>query len=144
MTDSSQTSETPFDIIGGEKILQVLVDRFYDLMDADPKWAHLRSLHSHDLEQSKQKLAWFLSGWLGGPNHYVERFGHPRLRMRHMHVAIGLQARDEWLQCMGQAMKDVGITHDMQQRLMQSFFQTADWMRNQPEATRMEAFRPGD
>ncbi len=141
---TSDSAPTPFVILGGEPTVQQLVDRFYDLMDLDPKWAHLRSLHASDLEPSRTKLFWFLCGWLGGPDHYIERFGHPRLRMRHMHVPIGLQARDEWLACMEQAMKDVGVPQDMHQRLLQSFFQTADWMRNQQETTRMDAFKPGD
>ena len=140
----SDSAPTPFTVLGGEPAVQQLVDRFYDLMDLDPQWAHLRALHASDLDSSRTKLFWFLCGWLGGPDHYIERFGHPRLRMRHMHVPIGLQARDEWLACMGQAMKDVGIHQDMHQHLLQSFFQTADWMRNQQETTRMDAFKPGD
>lgn len=140
----SDSNQTPFALLGGESAVNQLVERFYDLMDLDPRWAHLRSLHGSDLEQSRAKLFWFLCGWLGGPDHYIERFGHPRLRMRHMHVRIGTQARDEWLACMEQAMVDVSVPQALRQRLMQSLFQTADWMRNQQEATRMDAFKPGD
>jgi hemoglobin len=75
----------------------------------------------------------FLSGWMGGPDLYVEAHGHPRLRMRHMPFAIGTKERDQWLRCMAWAMEDVGIDEALRVRLMDSFFQTADWMRNKPD-----------
>ncbi len=126
--DSAQ--ETPFDRIGGELVVRGLVDRFYDLMDLEPDYAVLRSVHGSDLSQARERLFWFLCGWLGGPQHYTERFGHPRLRMRHMPFSIGLAERDQWLACMDQAMKEVGVDDDLRRRLNGSFFQTADWMRN--------------
>jgi hemoglobin len=107
-----------------------LVDRFYDLMDLEPDYARLRSVHGNELTGARDKLYWFLSGWLGGPNHYIERFGHPRLRQRHLPFAIGSVERDQWLQCMNQAMLEQGVDEALRQRLVQSFFQTADWMRN--------------
>jgi hemoglobin len=99
-------------------------------MDLEPAYAALRSVHGSDLTQARQKLFWFLCGWLGGPSHYTERFGHPRLRMRHMPFAIGIRERDQWLACMDQAMQDTGIPPELRERLNGSFFQTADWMRN--------------
>ena len=71
-----------------------------------------------------------MCGWLGGPPHYESRFGHPRLRMRHMPFAIGIRERDQWLACMDQAMGETGVPEDLRTRLKASFFQTADWMRN--------------
>ncbi len=121
---------TPFQWIGGEPVVQALVDRFYDLMDLEPGYAALRASHGSTLDDARQKLFWFLCGWLGGPQHYQERFGHPRLRMRHMPFRIGILERDQWLACMNQAMGDVGVPADLRERLHQSFFQTADWMRN--------------
>ena len=69
-------------------------------------------------------------GWLGGPDLYVQRFGHPRLRARHLPYAIGIAERDQWLACMGQAMAEQAIDPALAQRLAESFFGTADWMRN--------------
>jgi hemoglobin len=123
---------TPFEWIGGEASVRALVDRFYDLMDLDPAYRELRQAHGSTLDDARQKLHWFLCGWLGGPQHYTERFGHPRLRMRHMPFAIGILERDQWLACMDQAMVDVGVTPELRRRLAASFFQTADWMRNTP------------
>ncbi len=121
---------TPFDGIGGEPAVHALVERFYDLMDLEPGYAALRATHGSTLADARQKLFWFLCGWLGGPDHYIERFGHPRLRMRHLPFSIGIRERDEWLACMDQAMRETGVDEALRQRLSQSFFQTADWMRN--------------
>ena len=126
-----QPPATPFDWIGGESAVQALVDRFYDLMELEPAYRELRASHGASLQEARQKLGWFLSGWLGGPQHYVERFGHPRLKMRHMPFKIGIVERDQWLACMDQAMRETGVDEALRQRLLQSFFQTADWMRNQ-------------
>ena len=121
---------TPFDWIGGEPAVHALVERFYDLMDLEPGYAALRATHGSTLADARQKLFWFLCGWLGGPDHYIERFGPPRLRMRHLPYSIGIRERDEWLACMDQAMRETGVDEALRQRLSQSFFQTADWMRN--------------
>ncbi len=117
-------------LLGGEAVLQALVERFYDLMELEPGYAALRAAHGALLTQARQKLFWFLSGWMGGPQYYIERFGHPRLRMRHMPFSIGILERDQWLACMDQAMGELQIDAALRSRLGASFFQTADWMRN--------------
>lgn len=129
MTQETDTA-TPFDWIGGEPAVQALVERFYDLMDLEPQYAAVRATHGSTLDDARQKLFWFLCGWLGGPDHYIERFGHPRLRMRHLPFAIGIRERDEWVLCMDQAMRETGVDDALRQRLNQSLFQTADFMRN--------------
>jgi hemoglobin len=121
---------TPFDSIGGEGAVRALVDAFYDLMELEPRFAHLRGLHPASLEGSRDKLHWFLCGWLGGPDHYVERFGHPRLRARHLPFSIGIRERDDWLACMAAAMEQVQVPPALRARLVGSLANTADWMRN--------------
>ncbi|MBI5279090.1 MAG: group II truncated hemoglobin [Burkholderiales bacterium] len=123
---------TPFEWFGGEAKVREAVDRFYDLMDLEPQYAQLRAAHGSDLTRARDKLYWFLCGWLGGPSHYEDRFGHPRLRARHMPFAIGVVERDQWLACMDQALGEVGIAEELRARLKESFFKTADWMRNTP------------
>jgi hemoglobin len=125
---------TLFEWIGGEDKLKALIERFYDLMDLEPAYARLREVHGKSLDQARQRTFWFLCGWMGGPQHYTERFGHPRLRARHLHVPIGVRERDQWLACMDQAMGEVGLDQALRSHLQTSFFQTADWMRNTPES----------
>ncbi|MFY9509746.1 MAG: group II truncated hemoglobin [Rubrivivax sp.] len=123
-------ARTPFERLGGETGVRSLVDRFYDLMDLEPGFAGIRRLHPQTLDGSRDKLFWFLCGWMGGPNHYIERFGHPMLRARHLPYAIGIAERDQWMACMMQAMADNELDGALAQRLAESFFGTADWMRN--------------
>ena len=134
-TTETAPFETPFDWIGGEDQVKALVERFYDLMELEPAYAVLRAAHGNTLDNARERLFWFLCGWLGGPQYYTERFGHPRLRQRHMpqHTgggSIGIRERDEWLACMDQAMRETGVDEALRTRLNASFFQTADWMRN--------------
>jgi hemoglobin len=89
-------------------------------------------MHPAELDGSRDKLFWFLCGWTGGPDHYIERFGHPRLRARHLPYAIGIRERDAWLACMSQAMLDCAVAPELQAHLNQAFEGTADWMRNRP------------
>ena len=121
-----------FDALGGDAAVRKLVDTFYDHMDTDAAFAGIRALHPPDLSGSRDKLYWFLCGWMGGPNHFIERFGHPRLRARHLPFAIGEHERDQWLACMQRAMDQCAVPQDLRLQLDQSFNATADWMRNQP------------
>lgn len=124
---------TPFTLIGGKPAVEALVKRFYDLMDEDPDYYDIRKLHPESLENSRAKFYMFLMGWLGGPDIYVEAFGHPRLKMRHLPFVIGISERDQWLGCMHRALVDCGVEDSLRQRLENSFANTADWMRNKDD-----------
>jgi hemoglobin len=126
-------SERPFDLFGGESGVRKLVDAFYDRMDFEADFATIRALHPTTLEGSRDKLFWFLCGWMGGPNHYVERFGHPRLRARHLPFAIGSPERDAWMACMRQALRDCETNSELSDWLLGQLFGTADWMRNKAD-----------
>ena len=128
--DAAPPGPTPFERLGGEAGVRRLVDRFYDLMDLEPAFAGIRRLHPTELDGSRDKLFWFLCGWLGGPSHYTDRFGHPRLRARHLPYPIGIAERDQWMACMVRAMEERAVDPDLAARLAESFFGTADWMRN--------------
>jgi hemoglobin len=131
MSDDAAPARTaPYAALGGDAGVRALVDRFYDLMDLEPAYARLRALHPTALDGSRDKLYWFLSGWLGGPDLYQSRFGHPRLRARHLPFTIGIAERDQWMACMAQAMAERGVAPALAERLRQALFGTADWMRN--------------
>ncbi|HEX9389823.1 MAG TPA: group II truncated hemoglobin [Usitatibacteraceae bacterium] len=126
----NQADPTPYEIIGGETMVRALINRFYDLMDEDPDYFGIRKLHPESLAGSREKLFMFLSGWLGGPPLYIGTYGHPRLRARHLPFAIGSAERDQWMSCMSRAMQDVDVPEALRVRLVDSFANTADWMRN--------------
>ncbi len=132
-----ETAATPpvshFERIGGEPVIRQLTDRFYDLMDQEETARGIRALHPADLSESRNKLYWFLVGWMGGPPLYIERFGHPRLRMRHAPFPIGTSERDQWLWCMFKALEELVPDAALREQLQRSFMQTADFMRNQNE-----------
>lgn len=125
-----ENTTTTYDQIGGEATVGKLCDRFYALMESVPQFAELRAMHPQDLQGSRDKLFMFLSGWFGGPDLFVEKFGHPRLRGRHMPFAIGIRERDQWVACMVLAMEEVGIDPAIRAKLLENFFNTADFMRN--------------
>ena len=126
------TPPTPYEALGGETGVRRLVDRFYDYMDSLPEAAGIRSLHAKSLRGSRDKLTLFLSGWFGGPDLYSRKYGHPRLRRRHLPFPIGTDERDQWMLCMTKALQDTDLTAPMRQQLTQAFWRTADHLRNQP------------
>ena len=122
-----------YEMLGGETGLRSLVNRFYDLVDCSPEAQNIRRLHAKSLNQSREKLFMFLSGWSGGPQLYIQRFGHPRLRMRHMPFSIGTVERDEWLWCMNKALEESQLDPRVVEYLKNHFAQAADFLRNQVE-----------
>jgi hemoglobin len=124
---------TPYELLGGEVRLRALVDRFYALMDSEPEYFGIRKLHPATLAGSADKLFMFLSGWLGGPSLYIEKFGHPRLRARHLPYAIASAERDQWMACMRQAMEAEQMEPGLRDALLEALQGTADWMRNRPD-----------
>lgn len=126
------TPETPpYDILGGEEKLRSLVNRFYQVMDNEPRAQEIRTMHPQDLKESEDKLFMFLSGWLGGPELYVKKHGSPMLRRRHMPFTIDASAAGQWMLCMRIAMKEENLSPTMYQYLDQALGNTARHMINQ-------------
>ena len=132
-TESTNPGKTPYEMIGGEEKVRELVDRFYDHMDSLNESSQIRAMHAKSLKGSREKLYLFLSGWLGGPDLYIQKYGHPMLRRRHMPFSIGQSESEQWLLCMEKAMDDMGLEGELRQLLDRSFHQTAHHMRNKPE-----------
>ena len=128
---------SPFELLGGEAPVRALAERFYDVMEADEP--ALVAVHAQDApgkvsRHTRDRFALFLVGWLGGPPEYVRLHGHPRLRMRHRHVAIGTELRDAWLRAMEKALDAEGVHGDLRRFLSERFAQLADHMRNREGA----------
>jgi hemoglobin len=127
---SSSEAPTPYDRIGGAEAVRKLVDRFYDHMSVEPKAAQILALHPASLEGTRAKFFEYLSGWLGGPQLYVAKRGHPRLRMRHFPFAIDQAAADAWMHCMGLALDETVEDAELREMLRSSFQRVAEHMRN--------------
>jgi hemoglobin len=129
-TKHTQTNPTPYLQIGDEAGLRRLVRRFYELMDTLPEAYGIRKLHPADLSGSEEKLFMFLSGWLGGPPLFVEKFGHPRLRARHLPFTIGSEEAAQWMLCMRQAMSELMDSDTLRIALDNALTDLALHMRN--------------
>ena len=119
---------SPYEAIGGEAAVRTLVEAFYDRVDAESPV--LRAMLPRDDSGSRQKLFEYLSGWLGGPNLYIERRGHPRLRMRHLPFSIGPDEAAEWMRCMRLAMIEAEVTGDLRNFLDDRLGSLAAHMQN--------------
>lgn len=124
---------TPFDAMGAEAAA-ALAKRFYDHMDAhEPELVALHKLDATGTKVSphtRDRFALFLREWLGGPSDYSSKHGHPRLRMRHGHVAIDEKQRDAWLRCMNAALESPDVDDDVRAFLRRRFAEVADFLRN--------------
>jgi len=130
---TGKDTRSHYERIGGEEKVRALVHRFYEIMDSLPEAHGVRKMHGASLKSSEDKLFMFLSGWMNGPQLFVQKFGHPKLRQRHMPFAIGKAERDQWLLCMGQALDEVVEEAQLRNELKVAFIKVADFMRNQGE-----------
>jgi hemoglobin len=121
---------THYQRIGGADKIHALVDRFYHLMDELPESYGIRKMHAETLSGANDKLFKFLSGWLGGPQLFIQEFGEPFLRRRHFPFAIGNSERDQWMMCMNQALSDVVEDEALRVELSIALSKVADHMRN--------------
>jgi hemoglobin len=119
---------TPYEELGGHQVLLRLVNCFYDRIDAESPL--LRAMHPADDSNSRRNLFEFLSGWMGGPQLYMERKGHPKLRMRHLPFSIGDSEAAEWMRCMRGALQEVGVGEPLYGYLETRLHQTAHHVRN--------------
>ncbi|BBP03387.1 globin [Sulfuriferula plumbiphila] len=117
--------------IGGADQVRTLVKRFYQIMDELPESYGVRKLHPENLQGSEDKLFKFLCGWMGGPQLYVQEYGHPMLRRRHLSFPISASERDQWLLCMDTALQEVVKDQQLRNELSAAFAKVADHMRNQ-------------
>ena len=132
--EAGSSKSTFYTLLGGEQggtaAVRQLVDTFYDIMDIDPKAATIRGLHPADLTMSREKLFMFLTGWTGGPQLYIERYGNPFLFFIHLPFSIGESERDQWMYCMIKAMQQLKMDDVLMQKLAEQLYGVADFMRN--------------
>ena len=119
-----------YDRIGGADKVRALVVCFYQIMDELPESYGIRKMHAPSLQSAEDKLFKFLSGWMGGPQLFVQEYGDPKLRARHLPFTIGNSERDQWLLCMNRALDKVVEDIPLRRELSEAFAKVADHMRN--------------
>lgn len=127
----TETILSHYERIGSTEGVRALVHRFYQIMDELPESYGIRKMHAENLQNSEDKLFKFLSGWMGGPQLFVQEYGHPMLRRRHMQFAIGESERDQWLLCMNKALHETVENTALRNELATALAGVADHMRNQ-------------
>lgn len=118
--------ETLYSQIGSIK-LNKLVDLFYGKVLNSPTISYL---FQNDVDLIKEKQFLFLSQFLGGPQNYSERFGHPKMRARHLPHRIDNKAKDEWLRCMKEAIQEIDLSVEIKVTLYDCFPKVAQHMVN--------------
>lgn len=124
-------SLTPYKLIGEERGTRALSNAFYDEMETNIHLKELLDIHQLPLDNIREKFFEYLSGWLGGPPLFEEKYGHPRLRQRHMHVKVTQKQAQLWMLCMTNALDNAIENEDLKNHLKQQFSQLAVHMINQ-------------
>ncbi len=127
---------------GSELGLRTLVDDFFDLMSEDPRYVTILEMHPTDLDTSRDKLARFLCGWLGGPRRYQEKYGPISIPAVHAHLNVGEIERDQWLSCMQQAVSRQPFADDFKVYVLQQLFVPAESVRRRSQRVRAAASDP--
>ncbi|WP_372870818.1 group II truncated hemoglobin [Shewanella sp.] len=129
--DRDPNQSNAYEMIGGDKTIRAIARQFYARMQQGEDTQNLLAMHPGSIEHSEQKLYEFLSGWLGGPQLFQQKYGHPALRARHMPFAINEQMRDQWLLCMQHALEQEVKNEEHRKVIYQAIATLADHMRNQ-------------
>ncbi len=121
--------DTTFQTAGGESGIEKLVNDFYDRMGSDPRFATIYNLHPDDKSLSRDKLAAFLCGWMGGPKRYHEKYGSISIPGVHRHLPIGENEREQWLDCMREALEQQAYSSDFKAYLIEELSKPAEMIR---------------
>jgi len=128
-SESYGVGDASFQAAGGEAGLRRLVDDFFNRMGRDESFATIYALHPEDKAVSRDKLACFLCGWLGGPRLYNEKYGAIGIPRVHAHLAIGTAERDQWLTCMTESVAEQPFVPNFKTYLMEQLYVPAEAVR---------------
>lgn len=121
--------DASFRAAGGREGIFKLVNEFFDRMGSDERFATIWNMHPDDKDISRDKLARFLCGWLGGPKLYREKYGSIGIPRVHQHLAIATPERDQWLICMGETVEEQAFDPSFKTYLMEQLFVPAEAVR---------------
>jgi hemoglobin len=132
MNDQQKTygiEDASYQAAGREPGIRKLVDAFFDRMGSDERFATIYEMHPDDKVVSRDKLARFLCGWLGGPKLYREKYGSISIPRVHEHLAIATPERDQWLTCMAETVAEQPFDPAFRLYLMEQLFVPAEGVR---------------
>ncbi|RUO26955.1 hemoglobin-like oxygen-binding protein [Aliidiomarina minuta] len=133
-TEPTTATPSQYQQLGGEKAVRAMAERFYDIMQSDPEASDLLAIHPQPMTAIRLKFFEFLSGWLGGPQLFIEKYGDPRLRARHLPFSIDIKMRDQWLHCMYVVLNEQVQDPLLKQQLKAQFTRLAHHMINTAES----------
>jgi len=123
------TGSASYDAAGGELGIRQLVRDFYAVMENNPAYTSIRSMHPKDLSISEDKLSCFLSGWLGGERLFAKKYGSISIPQVHAHLKIAAEERDMWLNCMQEALILQPYSDDFKAYLLKQLWIPAERIR---------------
>ncbi len=123
------TDDNSYISAGKSKGIKKLVDAFYHYMDSQTQATGIRNMHAENLDVVKEKLAFFLCGWLGGPKLFQEKFGSISIPQFHKNFPIGEAERDAWLACMEMAINNQDYSNDFKAYLLEQLYIPAERIR---------------
>ncbi|MEM7220807.1 MAG: group II truncated hemoglobin [Pseudomonadota bacterium] len=127
--------DSTYQTAGGLDGVRALVNAFYDTMERNPAYATILSWHPQTLDTSRDKLTLFLCGWMGGPRFFQETYGSISIPGAHAHLDVTAAERDQWLDCMAEAIDQRGYAPDFKAYLLKQLGRPAEMIRRQSEKT---------
>ncbi|MBT8079718.1 MAG: group II truncated hemoglobin [Gammaproteobacteria bacterium] len=134
--------DASFRAAGGETGLRALVDNFFDRMGSDPRFKTIYDMHPDDLDVSRDKLARFLCGWLGGPKLFSQKYGSISIPRAHQHLPITAVERDQWLACMRESVAEQAFPAEFKVYLMEALYVPAEGVRKRIERLAGQGHEP--
>jgi hemoglobin len=131
----TMSGSNPYQLLGGDEGVRQLAYTFYQVMSERPEAAKIRAMHAESTADVSEKLYQYLSGWMGGPHLYAQKFGTVCLTKPHLKFPIGADERDQWLACMDEALERIGAPEDVKQMLKMPMFHIADTVKNLDKAS---------
>ena len=131
--------DASFQAAGGEAGIRQLVNAFFDRMGSDVRFSVIYDMHPEDKDVSRDKLARFLCGWLGGPELFQEKYGGISIPRVHEHLDIATPERDQWLTCMRETVAEQPFDEAFKTYLMEQLFVPAEGVRRRVAKIRGES-----
>lgn len=131
-TEASNEKTTLYALLGGEEGVSDIANGFYDVMETAPEAKQLLDIHPLPLTSIRQRFFEYLSGWFGGPPLFEAKYGHPRLRARHLPYPVTPILKEQWMFCMYKTLEQHVQDPQLRNQILSAFADLAEHMINRP------------